>query len=261
MLFRSTNRFSRRFKTYTGCNAKIRSECLQISDKEILAQAPTMDEFVKLLSAYIAEYNRTPNSGVDMNGKSPDEVYFENLEVKQVVSDLDALRLLCGNSEERTVHKNGVSIKNNNYFHEKLLYHLGERVIVVYDPDNIDKMAIFDMNNRAICMAEAKIRTPFRNTTEEDYIKADKEKKKARAIVREYKPTRDADIHEIIARNQLTEAAFREDGESGVIERVLPLAAENAAILKATDYSESSRRIGKEDDVSATLLEFYQKQA
>lgn len=110
-------------------------------------------------------------------------------------------------------------------------------------------------------MAEAKIRTPFRNTTEEDYIKADKEKKKARAIVREYKPTRDADIHEIIARNQLTEAAFREDGESGVIERVLPLAAENAAILKATDYSESSRRIGKEDDVSATLLEFYQKQA
>lgn len=254
-----TNRFSRRFKTYTGCNAKIRPECMQISDKEIVAQAPAMGEFVKLLSAYIAEYNRTPNSGIDMNGRSPDEVYFENLGVKQVVSDLDALRLLCGNSEERTVHKNGVSIKNNNYFHEKLLYHQGERVIVVYDPDNIDKMAIFDMNNRAICMAEAKIRTPFRNTTEEDYIKAAKEKKKAQAIVREYKPTRDADIHEIIARNQLTEKVFREDGEAGIAERVLPLAAENAAILKATDYSESPRRIGKEDDVSATLADFYQQ--
>ena len=63
----------------------------------IVAQAPTMDEFVKLLSAYIAEYNRTPNNGIDMNGKCPDEVYFENLSVKQVVSDLDALRLLCGN--------------------------------------------------------------------------------------------------------------------------------------------------------------------
>ena len=34
---------------------------MQIADKEIVAQAPTMDEFVKLLSAYIAEYNRTPN--------------------------------------------------------------------------------------------------------------------------------------------------------------------------------------------------------
>ena len=256
-----TNRFSRRFKTYTGCNAKIRPECMQIADKEIVAQAPTMDEFVKLLSAYITEYNQTPNNGIDMNGKCPDEVYFENLSVKQVVSDLDALRLLCGNSEERTVHKNGVSIKNNNYFHEKLLYHQGERVIVVYDPDNIDKMAIFNMNNRAICMAEAKIRTPFRNTTEEDYIKAGKEKKKARAIVREYAPTRDVDIHEIIARNQLTEKAFREDGEAGVIERALPLVAENAAILKSTDHGESVRRIREEDDVSATLVEFYQKQA
>ena len=256
-----TNRFSRRFKTYTGCNAKIRPECMQIADKEIVAQAPTMDEFVKLLSAYITEYNQTPNNGIDMNGKCPDEVYFENLSVKQVVSDLDALRLLCGNSEERTVHKNGVSIKNNNYFHEKLLYHQGERVIVVYDPDNIDKMAIFNMNNRAICMAEAKIRTPFRNTTEEDYIKAGKEKKKARAIVREYAPTRDVDIHEIIARNQLTEKAFREDGEAGVIERALPLVAENAAILKATDHGESVRRIREEDDVSATLVEFYQNQA
>ena len=110
-------------------------------------------------------------------------------------------------------------------------------------------------------MAEAKIRTPFRNTTEEDYIKAGKEKKKARAIVREYAPTRDVDIHEIIARNQLTEKAFREDGEAGVIERALPLVAENAAILKATDHGESVRRIREEDDVSATLVEFYQKQA
>lgn len=108
-----TNRFSRRFKVYTGCNAKIRPECMQIADKAIVAQAPTMDEFIKLLSAYIVEYNQTPNEGIDMNGKCPDEVYFENLKRKQIVSDLDALRLLCGNSEERTVHRNGVSIKES----------------------------------------------------------------------------------------------------------------------------------------------------
>lgn len=256
-----TNRFSRRFNTYTGCNAKIRPECMQVSDKEIVAQAPTMDEFIRLLSAYIAEYNQTPNSGIDMNGKCPDEVYFENLSVKQVVSDLDALRLLCGNSEERTVHKNGVSIKNNNYFHENLLYHQGERVIVVYDPDNIDKMAIFDMDNRAICMAEAKIRTPFRHTSEEDYIKAAKEKKKARAIVQKYKPTRDADIHEIIARNQLMEKVYSESGTVGVVEHIIPQAAENAAILKATDQTQISRRIREEESASATLLKLYQRQA
>ena len=38
--------------------------------------------------------------------------------------------------------------KNNNYYNDALLYHQGERVIVVYDPDNIDKIAVFDMENR-----------------------------------------------------------------------------------------------------------------
>lgn len=256
-----TNRFSRRFSTYTGCNAKIRPECMQTSDKEILAQAPALDRYIELLSAYIAEYNQTPSNGIDMCGKCPEQVYFENLAVKRVVSDLDALRLLCGNAEERVVHKNGVSIKNNNYFNDLLLAHLGERVIVVYDPDNIDKMAIFDMDNRAICMAEAKVRTPFRHTTEQDYIQAAKEKKKARAIIKQYKPTRDMDIHEIIARNQLMEKVFDESGEVGIVEHITPQAAENAAILKATDPTQNPRRIREEESASATLLEFYQKQA
>lgn len=256
-----TNRFSRRFDTYTGCNAKIRPECMQVSDREILSQAPTLDKFIELLTAYIDEYNQTPSSGIDMRGKCPDEIYFENLAVKREVNDLDALRLLCGNSEERVVNKNGVSIKNNHYFNDLLLSHLGDPVVVVYDPDNIDKMAVFDMDGRAICMAEAKVRTPFRHTTEEDYIKAAKEKKKAQAIVKKYKPSRDMDIHEIIARNQLMEKVFSESGETGVVEQITPQAVQNAAILKATDQTQNTRRIREEESASATLLEFYQKQA
>lgn len=256
-----TNRFSRRFKTYTGCNAKIRPEEMQIPNKKILALAPTLDEFVEQLAAYIDEYNQTPNSGMDMEGKCPDQVYSENLAVKRVVSDRDALRLLCGNTAERVVNKSGVSIKNNHYYHDALLSHIGEHVMVVYDPDNIDKMAVFDMKGRAICLAEAKIRTPFRHTSEEDYIRAAKEKKAARAIVAKYKPARDMDIHEIVARNQLMEKAFTETGEPDIVEHIAPQAAENSAILKATDHTETTRRVREEDSVSATLLGFYQKQA
>lgn len=256
-----TDRFSRRFNTYTGCNAKIRPECMQTSEVEIVALAPTLEEYSKLLSAYIAEYNCTPSSGIDMGGHCPDQVYFENLGTKRIVSDLDALRLLCGNSEERVVHKNGVSIKNNNYFNELLLSHLGERVIVTYDPENIDKMAIFDLQNRAICMAEAKIRTPFRNTSEEDYIRAEKEKRKARAIVKKYKPVRELNIHEIIARNQLMEKTYAESGDTSVVEHITPQAARNAKVLKESDKPASSRRIREEDSASATLLDYYERQA
>ena len=256
-----TNRFSRRFKTYTGCNAKIRPEEMQIPNKEILPLAPTLDKFVELLTAYIDEYNQTPNSGIDMEGKCPDQVYAENLAIKRVVRDQDALRLLCGNTEERVVNKSGVSIKNNHYYHDALLSHMGERVMVVYDPDDIEKMAVFDMKGRAICLAEAKIRTPFRHTSEEDYIRAAKEKKAARAIVAKYKPAREMDIHEIVARNQLMEKTFTESGDPDIVEHIAPQAAENSAILKATDHTETTRRIREEESVSVTLLGVYQKQA
>ncbi len=256
-----TNRFSRRFDTYTGCNAKDRPEDMQIPNEKILSLAPTFDRFVEQLSAYIAEYNQTPNNGIDMDGKCPDQVYSENLAVKRIVSGRDALRLLCGNSAERVVNRSGVSIKNNHYYNDALLSHMGERVMVVYDPDNIDKMAVFDTKGRAICLAEAKIRTPFRHTSEEDYIRAAKEKKAVRAIVAKYKPAREMDIHEIVARNQLMEKTFTETGKPDIVEHIVPQAAENSAILKATDRTETTRRIREEESVSATLLGFYQKQA
>lgn len=256
-----TDRFSRMFPTYTGRNAKERPECMQTSNAEILKLAPTLEEYKQAVAAYMAEYNATPSTGRDMDGKSPDQVYYENLKEKRVIKDLDALRLLCGNSEERVVHKNGVSIKNNSYFNVLLLSHLGERVIVTYDPANIDKIAVFDLQNRAICMATAKIRTPFRHTTEEDYKRAEKEKKAARDIVKRYTPKRDMDIHDIIARNQLMEKHYAASGETITIDQITPQAARNAATLRDTDAPASARRIREEDSVSAILMKEYQKQA
>lgn len=117
------------------------------------------------------------------------------------------------------------------------------------------------MNGRAICWAEARIRTPFRHTSEEDCIRAAKEEKNARAIIAKYKPTREMDIHEIMARNQLMEKTFTETREPDVVEYIVPQATENTAILKAIDHTETIRRIRKEESVSAALFDFYQKQA
>ncbi len=256
-----TDRFSRRFPTYTGRNAKDRPECMQINNKEILQMAPALDEYIQAVGDYIDEYNNTPSSGRDMEHKCPNQVYQENLTTKRVISDFDALRLLCGNSEERVVNKSGVSIMNNSYFNDQLLPHLGERVIVTYDPANIDKVAVFDMDNHAICMAAAKILTPFRHTTEEDYTRAGKEKKAARAIVREYAPKRDMNIREIISRNQLMEVTFQETGEPYIVEQITPKAARNAEILKETDTTARGRRIREEDSITAILSAEYQKQA
>lgn len=255
-----TDRFSKRFDTYTGCNAKIRPECMQVSDKQIIAMAPSIEEYIELLTDYMDEYNQTPSHGIDMNGKCPDQVYYENLKEKRVICDPEALRLLCGNTQERTVHKNGISILNNTYYHDLLLPHEGERVIVTYDPENIEKMAIFDLEYRAICTAEAKIRTPFRDTTEEDYKRAEKEKKAARAVTKRYAPARELSLHEIISRNQLMEKDFAEGSEAITIDQITPQEAQNAQTLKATDRSLNRGRATDEESVSDTLLKFYQTQ-
>lgn len=255
-----TDRFSRRFDTYTGTNAKNRPECMQISNDKILLQAPEFNDFIALLHAYIAEYNQTPNGGADMDGKCPDQVYFENLTAKRTVSDIGALRLLCGSFEERIVHKNGVSIKNNHYFNDELLHHLDKRVIVSYDPENMDQMAIFDMDGRKICMASAKIRTPFRHTTEEDYRRAAKEKKKARAIVAAHKPLRDRPIHDIIARNQLMEKDYSENANTAATEQIIPQSARKATVLRPSAQTRAEH-IEAEDNISAIMLKSYQKEA
>lgn len=256
-----TDRFSRLFPTYTGKDAKERPECMRVSDAKIFEQAPTLEEYIGYLDTYLEEYNATPSSGSGMDGKSPDEVYMENLETKRVIADYDALRLLCGRSEERTVQKNGVSILNNSYFNEALLFHVGERVIVTYDPSNIDEVAVLDLEGRAICMADAKIRTPFRHTSEEDYKKAAKEKKAARALVKQYAPKREMSIQEIIARNQFTEKKFDETGDAAIVEQVTPQAARNAEILKKSNAAAARRRIREEGSISDILMEPQKKQA
>ena len=256
-----TNRFSKLFDTYTGKDAKERPECMRVKDSVILKKAPSLPEFIDYLNIYMRQYNATPSRGKDMDGKCPDQVYSDNIRVKEVVSNKNALRLLCGNSDERTVQKNGISYRNNCYFHELLLSHIGERVMITYDPDNMDQIAVFDMNNVAICTAAAKIRTPFRHTTEADYKRAEKEKRQARAATRRHQPGRELSVHELIARDQLLEKRFTETGEPHTIEHITPAAARNAEIIESTSQAARSRRIRKEDSISETLMQIYEKQA
>ena len=256
------SRFGKRFDTYTGRDAKTRPECMRIPDSEILTLAPTFKAFEQYLVDYFREYNSTPSRGRDMGGKCPNEVFVENLKTRHVIRDHDALRLLCGNSDERVVNKGGISIKNNTYFHDLLVPHIGEHVIVVFDPENIDKVAVFDMKFSAICTAKARIQTAFRRTTDEDYNRAVKEKKAARAVMKRYKPVRDLSVHEIIARNQLQEKQYEETGLPSEIDHLTPIAQRNAAVLKKTDTTASGRkRPSGEDSVAETLLSYYRNQA
>lgn len=201
------NRFCKMMPTYTGKDAKNRPEEMRVSDKKLMTIAPSIEEFLICLDRFIEDYNHTPSKGKDLDGKCPEEVYYQNLSVKKEITDRKALSLLCGTFDTRTVGKNGVRYKNRDYWNEALLPYFNKKVIINHTSDNMDMLYIFDEDMRAVCTAEAKIRTPFRHTTEADFKRAEKEKKAARNLVRKYKPTMELDTMSLIARNQLAEQA------------------------------------------------------
>jgi hypothetical protein len=227
-------------------------------DEEILKFAPEMDDYIRALDSYIMEYNQTKSNGIDMGGKCPNQVYYENLKEQTTMYDADVLRALCGQFEERTVQPNGIRILNNNYYHELLIPHHGEKVIVSYYPDNIDAINVYDTDNKAICVAYAKVTTPFRATTEEDYKRAGKERKEVRAFIRKHKPARALDIHNIVARNQLEEKDYLEAIEQKTIAKINPKVTQNQSILKSTE--KASRRLNTDEyDIAGTLLDMYER--
>ena len=250
-------RFGKMFPTYTGKDAKNRPEKMRVSDEKILAIAPSMETFLAALDNYMEDYNHTPSRGKNMEGKSPDEVYYQNLSIKREITDRKALALLCGTFEERTVHKSGITFKNRVYWDKALLPYFKKKIIINDDSENLDVLNVFDEDMRAVCIAEAKVRTPFRNTTEADYKKAVKQKKQARQMVEKYRPQVELDTMSMIAKIQLAEQAAKDSAYK-------PAAVEGVATkinLEAIEENRSSRGIRPgEPDIKGILLEKYREE-
>ena len=246
------DRFCKLLPTYLGKDAKQRPENMRVTFDKLKDKAPTMEKFIELLTIYFEQYNNTQSGGIDMNGKCPDQVYYENLHTKTKVKDENILRMLCGTFDERTVQKNGVQYQGRFYYHTELLAHQGEKVIINADPYNMDELNIFDTDMRAICKAPAKVRTPFRHTTQEQIREAMKEKKEARKMIQRYAPTRELDTMSIIARNQLLEKQYEETAETKVIENINPALSENGRILTA---STQKQRSSDEENILQAIMQ------
>lgn len=233
------DRFGKMFPTYTGKDAKCRPEKMQIPNNKILELAPDKDEFIKLLYKWIDDFNNMPSKGKACQGKTPNIVYQENLHNKTVLYDTNVLDILCGTFEERVINKNGISFKNRQYTNDLLLCHLGERVMINYSSENIDKLNVFDMNMQAICVAIPRIVTPYRTATEEDFKRAANEKKKARKAIDTNKSVRDMDIMNIIARNQFEEMQYKKEqagtDETDIITQINPIMSKNNQVLVGSE--------------------------
>lgn len=250
-------RFGKMFPTYTGKDAKNRPEQMMVSNEKILTVAVSMETFLSCLENYMEDYNHTPSKGKDMEGKSPDEVYYQNLSVKREITDRKLLALLCGTFDTRTVNKNGITFWKRNYWNDKLLPYFQKKVIINYDPENIDVLNVFDEDMRSICVAEATLRTPFRHTEEKHYRNAEKKRKKARKLTEEYRPQMEQDTVSLMFKEVLAEQAEKDAVYApAAVEPVIP--EFDTKIFESKRASRDARP--DEPDIQSILLNKYKEE-
>lgn len=210
------NRFGKLFYSYVGSDGKERPEHMQKLKKQLEKDnnIPSIVDYTKKLNDYITEYNSTPHSGYGMEGQTPDEVYYKSFQgLPKMIENPDILKIIFGNSEIRKVNNAGVKVCGINFTSEELMELFNKSVLVKYDPNDLTKVFIFTTEGRFICQAIAKVRSPFRSATEEDFKEAAKQRKKVDKLIRENAPKRRKDEADILFENIAEEYRYKLEHE------------------------------------------------
>ena len=256
-------RFGKMFYSYAGNDAKKHPEHMQKTNKVLDKDKdiPSLEFYTEKLIEYISEYNNTAHYGEGMDGRTPNQVYSENIIEIREIGDSNALRLLFGKTVERTVQKNGIAMYNNTFTNNdgKLIPYYDKKVMVTYDPDDLETVYIFDAEYNYICSASAKLKTPFRSCNEEDYIRAGKEKRAVRQFAKKYKPKQYKNTFDLIAEYQLEELQYKEEQSPDVpVRKVATSYSDEIEKTFEDKQHEKARNQSIMDDI---MFDYYKKNA
>lgn len=159
MLRRYLLQFDQDFDTYRGALSEKNEFAREVHRNP--QNLPTLSEMAHLLNLQIDDYNTTPHTGKGMDGRTPDDVFYDPA-LRLPRRDPDAsfaylfFDLINGG---RVVGRLGVRDKGRHYRLQSLRKHLeyyGERVDVRVNPANPLESMVYDRRNGAfICRAVA----------------------------------------------------------------------------------------------------------
>ena len=115
----------------------------------------TMDELAyRFLNQILPEYHSREHSGY--GGRTPTEMYNLLPRARDYVPAWSTLALAMEEMAERTVSTQGIRFESQLYWSSRLMHMAGERVIIRYDRDNLDRLAVCTLKGQYICMVEPK---------------------------------------------------------------------------------------------------------
>lgn len=198
---------------YAGNDAKNRPDYLRKLSKELAKDQniQEMDDFIKACNDWIEnKYSERVHGGNAMNGRTPNEAYEQEMSERRTFDNKARLAAICGEREQRTVRHDSIELLGRTYRAKDgaLVNYIGTKVNVVYLPENIDVIYVYDESFRFICSAMASVLTPFRSATMEDYQEIRREQKKARKIVNSQMPKARLSVTDSIIQRQAEENSF-----------------------------------------------------
>ena len=183
--------FSRMFDGYTGGTIAERPERLKKTGK-YAENFTAFEEFAGYVDTYIEGYfNRQAHTGDGMGGKCSDQVYAENLYEQRIATPDELNLMMLRNSRMMTVQRNGVTLK----FYDKALEfgcdeltmnHIGEKVYVRFNPDDLNEIRIYDEKDRFLMTAPLRTRLSY-FASQEEISKHMKDTRTLEKMVKKYK--------------------------------------------------------------------------
>lgn len=153
------NDFSKMFDGYTGGTIIERPERLKKTGKDA-DNFTLLPEFIQHVDKYITGiFNKHSHKGIGMHGKTPDQVYAACL-IEKTVATADQLNLmLLRNTRMQKVSRSGVHLdlcgeRIDYNSHDLNFYHIGEKVYLRYDPDDLKEVRVYDEKDRFLCTAQ-----------------------------------------------------------------------------------------------------------
>ena len=195
------NSISRLFATYTGGNVVEKPEILKVELKNgnIPDKAAFIKEIEELIEYYLnyEEYNGAVAAD---KGKRKIDVYQENLHTKTIATEEQLNLMMLRSTRAQKVTRRGVSLKIGgtqlDYFNNELIMQmLNKKVYLRYDPDDLSKVRVYDLDDRFIMEVESD------NVAVLEYGASKDEVKNAMAKTRELKKITKKAINDSIIAN------------------------------------------------------------
>jgi putative transposase len=189
--------FSKRIETYVGSNTADRPDEVKLywgningrNKKEVkLTLEELREEFGKFVKWFNTQWQ---HSGDGMDGKTPLQVFEENLFERRVMSETFRLYIMT-RREPRTVSRSGVVIDGIDYYTQEMLEHIGQEVEVRRSLDDVGTVSIWKLPERTFLYYANNNVLKDTGVAEENVRKRRKIEKAHREQIKEYGKAKDS---------------------------------------------------------------------